>query len=103
MGYDRKKLGEILDSIPIGKVTTHGLIAKYLGTTSRAVARGVCASKGVGRLKVVMKGGYFPHPDNYEDCSDRARTLIAEGLEISNDKRRVVISEENLWKPYLLT
>lgn len=100
MVYDRKKLEEILDSIPKDKVTTHGLLAKSLGTTPRAVAQAICAYKGDGRLRVVKKDGYFPHPDDDDDCSMRAQFLETGGLKTSDDKRRVVISEEELWKPH---
>ncbi|MEA1994617.1 MAG: hypothetical protein U9N18_00460 [Campylobacterota bacterium] len=89
----------ILNSIPKGKVTRPGLLAKFLGTTARAVAPAICAYQGVGRLRVVLKGGHFPHLDNDADCSKRAKFLELEGLKISGDKRRVIVSEKDMWKP----
>lgn len=100
MAYDRKKLEAILDSIPKGKVTRHGLIAEYFGTTARAVAPAICRyKKGNGILRVVKKGGYFPHLDDENDCSMRAKFFKSEGLKVSDDKRRVIINEEDMWKP----
>ena len=99
MAYDRKKLEKMIDNIPKGKVTRHGLLAKALGTTPRAVSPAVCASKGKGRLRVVKKGGWLPHPNDAADCLMRARFLKAEGLKMSCDNRRVIVNEHDMWVP----
>ncbi len=99
MTYDRKALERMLAHIPRGRVTRHGLLAAALGTTPRAVAPAVCRSEGPGRIRVVMKGGWFPHQDDLEDCKKRARILEGEGVRISNDRRRVLVSEEAMWRP----
>jgi len=99
MAYDREKLEKMIDNIPKGKVTRHGLLAKALGTTPRAVAPAVCASKGKGQLRVVKKGGWLPHPYDDADRLMRARFLKAEGLKISSDNRRVIVNEHDMWAP----
>ena len=99
MAYNRETLEQILNRIPTGQVTRHGLLAKALGTTARAVAPAICRFTGPGRLRVVMKGGWFPHPDDKDDCRERARFLNAEGLHISDDGLRVLVNEEQMWRP----
>ena len=89
----------MLNNIPKGKVTRPGLLADALGTTARAVAKAICLYKWEKRVRVVLKGGKFPHPDNNDDCLKRAQFLESEGLKISDDKRRVIISEEDMWRP----
>ena len=99
MAYDRKKLEKMIDNIPKGKVTRHGLLAKALGATPRAVAPAVCASKSNGQMRVVKKGGWLPHPDDAADCLKRAQFLKAEGLKMSGDNRRVIVDEHDMWTP----
>jgi alkylated DNA nucleotide flippase Atl1 len=99
MAYDRLALEQMLTQIPRGRVTRHGLLAAALGTTPRAVAPAVCRSTLQERFRVVMKGGWFPHQDDLEDCRRRARMLEKEGLPISNDKRRVLVTDADMWRP----
>lgn len=99
MPYDRKKLERMLDNIPKGKVTRPGLLAEAFGTTARAVAPAICLYKGEGRFRVVLKGGKFPHPDDNDDCKRRVQFFESEGLKISDNKCRVIISEEDMWRP----
>lgn len=99
MTYDIKKLEKMIDNIPKGKVTRHGLLAKALGTILRAVAPAVCASKSKGQMRVVKKGGWLPHPDNDADCLKRAQFLKAEGLKMSGDNRQVIVDEHDMRTP----
>ena len=99
MPYDRQALERMLDEIPEGNVTRHGLLAAAMGTTPRAVAPAVCRSNSAGRIRVVLKGGWFPHQDNLEDCVARAQILEGEGVPISGDRRRVLVPEEDMWLP----
>ena len=99
MSYDRQALETLLQQIPRGRVTRHGMLAAALGTTPRAVAPAVCRSKCPGRIRVVMKNGWLPHQDDIEDCKERARFLENEGVRISDDRRRVLVSEEEMWTP----
>jgi len=99
MDCDRDKLEQLLSQIPRGRVTRHGILARELGTIPRAVARIVCRSNCQQRIRVVMKGGLFPHQDNIEDCKERARILESEGLNITSDRRGVCVTEDEMWKP----
>ncbi|MDO8281155.1 MAG: hypothetical protein Q7U10_00795 [Thermodesulfovibrionia bacterium] len=99
MAYDRKKLELMLDRIPQGKVTTHGTLAPYNDTTPRALAKAICSSESIGRIRVLLKGGRFPHPENEYDCLERAAFLRSEGLKISENNRRVIMDEKEMWKP----
>jgi len=99
MAYDRKVLEQMLNQIPVGQVTRHGLLANAMQTTPRAVAPAVCRSTASGRIRVVLKGGWFPHQDDLSDCLERAQILEREGISISNDRRRVLVAEEEMWRP----
>ena len=99
MAHDRQALERMLTQIPEGRVTRHGLLAAALGTTPRAVAPAVCRSNARGRLRVLLKGGWFPHQDDLDDCKERAQILENEGLPISDDRRRVLVRAEDMWRP----
>ena len=99
MAYDRQVLERMVDRIPVGRVTRHGFLAAAIGTTPRAVAPAVCLLNSPGRIRVVLKDGWFPHQDDLEDCLDRAHVLEDEGVPISEDRRRVLVAEEDMWKP----
>lgn len=99
MAYNRQVLERMLNRIPVGRVTRHGLLAAAMGTTPRAVAPAVCLSNSPGRIRVVLKGGWFPHQDDLKDCFDRAHVIEGEGVPISEDRRRVLVAEEDMWKP----
>ena len=99
MAYDREVLERMLDRIPEGRVTRHGLLAAAMGTAPRAVAPAVCRSCSGGRERVVLKGGWLPHQDNLDDCVSRSQFLEGEGVPISEDRRRVLVSEEDMWVP----
>ena len=99
MAYNRQVLERMLSQIPRGRVTRHGLLAAALGTTPRAVAPAVCRSHAPGQIRVLLKGGWFPHQDDLDDCRKRARVLESEGLPISEDSRRVLVTEEDMWRP----
>jgi alkylated DNA nucleotide flippase Atl1 len=99
MAYNRNILEQMLDQIPVGRVTRHGLIGEAMQTTGRAVAPSICRSGSPGRIRVVFKGGWFPHQDDLDDCIERAKILEREGVLISADRRRVLVKEEEMWKP----
>jgi alkylated DNA nucleotide flippase Atl1 len=92
-----EELERMLNRIPLGRVTRHGLLATAMGTTPRAVAPTVCRSTSNGRIHVVLKGGRLP--DNFKDCLKRARILENEGVPICEDRRRVLVAEEDIWRP----
>jgi len=99
MAYNRQVLEQMLSRIPVGRVTRHGLLAAAMGTTPRAVAPAVCRSTDYGRIRVVLKGGWFPHQDDFEDCLERALILEREGVPISENRRRVLVAEKDMWRP----
>jgi len=99
VSYDRAMLERMIERIPPGRVTRHGILARALGTIPRAVAPAVCLSQSHGRIRVVLKGGLFPHQDDLADCRRRAVVLEREGVAISADRRRVLVSEEEMWIP----
>lgn len=101
MPYNREILEELLEKIPKGKVTTHKLLGGFFDTTARAVSPAICRYRGEGRFRIVMKNGFFPHPENDEDCLHRAELLRSEGLEISENNHRVKIKKGDIWQPKL--
>lgn len=103
MKYNKVDVHRFVKSIPKGKITTPGLIAKSLGLNprkySRAVGQEVCKCELPGRNRVVLKKGWsFPH-QNDDDCNCRAKQLRSEKILVSSDNRRILNAANYLWNP----
>lgn len=93
---------DVVREIPIGRVTTYGIIADYLtlgsarmvGYALRQHHAGygyIPAHRVVNASGVLTGKNRFPYPDYMAD------ELRREGIEVENDK--VVHFKEKLWKP----
>ena len=82
---------EVVKLIPLGRVTTYGAIAKYLGAKSSARMVGwalnaahqypdVPAQRVVNRLGLLTGKIHFEHPNAMQEL------LESEGVEIQNDQ-----------------
>lgn len=95
---------ELVKLIPKGKVTSYGMIAKYLGATkssrvvgwalnnSHKIDAEIPAHRVVNRIGMLSGRFHFETPDTMSD------KLIEEGHEIKNDQ--IVNFENVLWDPF---
>lgn len=95
-----KRVYEVVSRIPKGKVTTYGLIARYLGIASGARMVGYALNK-VGETKipahrVVNRNGELTGREYFPDDTMRER-LKQEGVTFI-DSYQIDI-EEHLWDP----
>ena len=99
-----EKVHEIAKLVPVGRVTTYGAIAKFLGTASSARMVGwamnaahadssIPAHRVVNRLGILTGKHHFAAPTLMEDL------LVSEGIEIIDNQ----IQDFNIifWDPNL--
>lgn len=105
--FDKKDFHEkvliILSRIPIGSVTTYGLIAEKAGakSSSRQVGYILSTLKNNNLYpchRVVNRNGLLTGKFNFKE-NEMEKLLKAEGIEIIEDK--VVNLKEKLWIPNL--
>lgn len=93
---------EVVKLVPVGRVTTYGAIAAYLGlkSSARMVGRamhqtpkgqGIPAHRVVNRIGVLTGKHYFSDPMEMEN------KLLAEGIEIKEDQ--IQNFKTVLWDP----
>ncbi len=95
-----KRVYEVVSRIPKGKVTTYGLIARYLGIASGARMVGYALNK-VGETKipahrVVNRNGELTGREHFPDDTMRER-LKQEGVTFVDNYQ--IDIEEHLWDP----
>ena len=95
---------ELVKLIPKGKVTSYGMIAKYLGATrssrvvgwalnnSHKIDQDIPAHRVVNRIGVLSGRHHFETPDTM------ANKLKEEGHKIKNDQ--IVNFDQVLWDPF---
>ena len=93
---------DVVRLIPIGRVTTYGAIAEYLGAkgSARMVGWAMNASfseEGVPAQRVVNRNGLLSGKHHFSTPTLMAELLEAEGIEVKNDK--IVGFKEVLWLP----
>lgn len=93
---------EVVRSIPKGRVTNYGAIAKYLSTglSSRMVgwAMNACHDKlDVPAHRVVNRSGMLTGKNHFATPTYMQELLENEGIDIANDK--VVRFKEVYWDP----
>jgi methylated-DNA-protein-cysteine methyltransferase-like protein len=97
-----KNVYEVVQLIPVGRVTSYGAIASYLGSkgSARMVGWALIASHAKSNIpayRVVNRNGlltgkqYFESPDAMQAC------LESEGIRVENDK--IVDFEKLFWDP----
>jgi methylated-DNA-protein-cysteine methyltransferase-like protein len=94
---------EVVRLIPIGRVTSYGAIARFLGTgkSARMVGWAMNASHGVyppvPAQRVVNAAGLLSGKLHFGPGDEMKTLLEAEGLKIEND--RVLSFEKVFWDP----
>ncbi|WP_291051717.1 MULTISPECIES: MGMT family protein [unclassified Empedobacter] len=97
-----EKIYEIVRQIPEGRVSTYGLIAKYIGEKSSARVVGYAMNHAHNREdvpahRVVNRNGLLTGKHHFNPSSLMQQLLENEGVEIINDK--VINFKEIVWDP----
>lgn len=97
-----ERVFDIVQLIPLGRVTSYGAIAKALGTplSSRMVGWAMNAShtrQGIPAHRVVNRNGLLTGKMHFSDPDEMENRLKAEGVDVKKDK--VVRFEELFWDP----
>ena len=97
-----QKVYKVVKMIPSGRVSTYGLIAKYLGSTksSRVVGYAMNASHQNSEIpahRVVNRVGFLTGKHHFSGTSLMKDLLESEGVKIQND--RVVNFKKVVWDP----
>ena len=93
---------DIVKTIPSGKVTTYGLIAKKIGIASSARTVGwalnVCHNdSSIPAHRVVNRNGLLTGKHHFKGYDLMRQLLENEGISIKDDK--VIDFEQKLWVP----
>ena len=97
-----QKVYKVVKMIPSGRVSTYGLIAKYLGSTksSRLVGYAMNASHQNSEIpahRVVNRVGLLTGKHHFSGTTLMKDLLESEGVKIQND--RVVNFKKVVWDP----
>ena len=97
-----QKVYEVVKMIPSGRVSTYGLIAKYLGSakSSRVVGYAMNAShqnSDIPAHRVVDRVGILTGKHHFSGTTLMKNLLESEGVKIQND--RVVNFKKVVWDP----
>tara|TARA_Y100000814_G_scaffold271981_1_gene229109 strand:+ start:313 stop:642 length:330 start_codon:yes stop_codon:yes gene_type:complete len=97
-----QKVYKVVKMIPSGRVSTYGLIAKYLGSTksSRVIGYAMNASHQNSEIpahRVVNRVGLLTGKHHFSGTTLMKDLLESEGVKIQND--RVVNFKKVVWDP----
>ena len=97
-----QRVYDVVRTIPVGRVTTYGLIAKKLGTASSARTVGwalnACHNdSSIPAHRVVNRNGLLTGKHHFKGFNLMKQLLENEGIEIKDDK--VVDFNIKLWNP----
>ena len=97
-----QKVYDVVKMIPSGRVSTYGLIAKYLGSakSSRVVGYAMNAShqnSDIPAHRVVNRVGILTGKHHFPGTTLMKNLLESEGVKIQND--RVVNFKKVVWDP----
>lgn len=98
-----EKVYEVVRLVPVGRVTTYGAIARYLGASrsSRLVGWAMNVSHNVWppvpAHRVVNRLGLLSGKAHFEDPVDMERKLTAEGITIIGDQ--IQQFDQVFWDP----
>ena len=97
-----QKVYEVVKMIPSGRVSTYGLIAKYLGSakSSRVVGYAMNAShqnSDIPSHRVVNRLGILTGKHHFSGTTLMKNLLESEGVKIQND--RVLNFKKVVWDP----
>ena len=97
-----QRVYDVVRTIPFGRVTTYGLIAKKLGTASSARTVGwalnACHNdSSIPAHRVVNRNGLLSGKHHFKGLNLMKQLLENEGIEVNDDK--VVDFNIKLWDP----
>ena len=97
-----QRVYDVVKTIPVGRVTTYGLIAKKLGTASSARTVGwalnACHNdSSIPAHRVVNRNGLLSGKHHFKGLDLMKQLLENEGIEVNDDK--VVDFNIKLWNP----
>ena len=97
-----QRVYDVVRTIPFGRVTTYGLIAKKLGTASSARTVGwalnACHNdSSIPAHRVVNRNGLLSGKHHFKGFDLMKQLLENEGIEVNDDK--VVDFNIKLWNP----
>ena len=97
-----QRVYHVVRRIPYGRVTTYGLIAKYLGSSSsaRTVGWALNASHSDSSIpahRVVNRNGLLTGKNHFKGFELMRQLLESEGIIIEDDK--VLDFEQKIWTP----
>ena len=97
-----QKVYKVVKMIPSGRVSTYGLIAKYLGSakSSRVVGYAMNASHqnyDIPAHRVVNRVGLLTGKHHFSGINLMKNLLESEGIKIQND--RVINFDKVVWDP----
>ena len=95
---------EIVKLVPVGRITTYGYIAKYLGTASGARMVGYAmnvshSDSEIPAHRVVNRNGILTGKHHFDGVNLMQELLESEGIVVKNDK--IVDFEKILWDPMI--
>lgn len=93
---------QVVQLIPVGRVTSYGAIASYLGSkgSARMVGWALIASHAKGDIpayRVVNRNGLLTGKQHFESPGAMQENLEREGIWVENDK--VVNFDKLFWDP----
>lgn len=97
------KVYEVTRLIPVGRVTTYGAIARFLGSpqSSRMVGWALNSTKQLPQWvpahRVVNRNGMLTGKMHFPGSETMRELLESEGIMVEND--RIVNFEEKIWDP----
>ena len=97
-----QRVYDVVRTIPFGRVTTYGLIAKKLGTASSARTVGwalnACHNdSSIPAHRVVNRNGLLSGKHHFKGLDLMKQLLENEGIEVNDDK--VIDFNIKLWNP----
>ncbi|MAV65828.1 MAG: MGMT family protein [Flavobacteriaceae bacterium] len=95
---------EIVKLVPVGRITTYGHIAKYLGvaTSARMVGYAMNVSHSNSEIpahRVVNRNGILTGKHHFDGVNLMQELLESEGIVVKNDK--IVDFEKIFWDPMI--
>ena len=95
---------EIVKLVPVGRITTYGHIAKYLGvaTSARMVGYAMNVSHSNSEIpahRVVNRNGILTGKHHFDGVNLMQELLESEGIVVKNDK--ILDFENILWDPMI--
>jgi methylated-DNA-protein-cysteine methyltransferase-like protein len=98
--YDR--VYQVVKSIPYGRVTSYGLIARYIGAPKSSRAVGYAMTAAVNRddvpsHRVVNRNGLLTGKHHFPGSNLMQQLLESEGIEVESDQ--IVNFDRHKWDP----